>query len=157
MIAAVHFLSFCGVRVRSIAVVMGWLCISWFSMLPVEAQTKTMTDPLAIRSVIEQQIQAFQKDDAPKAFSFASPEIQKQFGNAQNFMSMVKDAYPAVYRPRSVMFDKLSMVKGNQVQSVLLLAPNGTLMKAMYIMQKQASGSWRISGCYLVTADGTTL
>jgi ketosteroid isomerase-like protein len=157
MIAPMRFLASCWIRVRPIGFVMGWLCILWFSMLPLEAQPKKMTDSLAIRSVIEQQIQAFQQDDASKAFSFASPEIQKQFGNAQNFMSMVKDAYPAVYRPRSVMFDKLSMVKGNQVQSVLLLAPNGTLMKAMYIMQKQASGSWRISGCYLVTADGTTL
>jgi hypothetical protein len=154
MMSLVRFLASC--RVRFVALLAGWLCVLCFSMLPLKAQTQKMTDPLAIRSVIEQQIQAFQKDDAPKAFSFASPEIQKQFGNAQNFMSMVKEAYPAVYRPRSVMFEKLNRVKGNQVQSVLLLAPNGTLMKAMYIMQKQASGSWRISGCYLVAAEGTT-
>jgi ketosteroid isomerase-like protein len=133
------------------------LCILWFSMLPVEAQNQKMTDQIAIRAVIEQQLQAFQKDDANKAFSFASPEIQKQFGNAQNFMSMVKEAYPAVYRPRSVMFEKLSIVQGNQTQSVMLLDPKGTLMKATYIMQKQASGSWRINGCYLVTAEGQTL
>jgi ketosteroid isomerase-like protein len=142
--------------VRSLPFIAG-LCVLWFSMLPLEAQSQKMTDSMAIRAVIEQQLQAFQKDDASKAFSFASPEIQKQFGNAQNFMSMVKEAYPAVYRPRSVMFEKLSTVKGNQTQSVLLLDPKGTLMKATYIMQKQAGGSWRINGCYLVTAEGQTL
>jgi ketosteroid isomerase-like protein len=143
--------------VRPILFVAGLFCVLWFSILPLEAQNQKMTDQIAIRAVIEQQLQAFQKDDADKAFSFASPEIQKQFGNAQNFMSMVKESYPAVYRPRSVIFEKLSMVKGNQTQSVLLLAPSGTLMKAIYIMQKQTSGSWRINSCYVVTADGQTL
>jgi Domain of unknown function (DUF4864) len=133
------------------------LGVLWFSMLSGEAQNKKMTDPMAIRSVIEQQLQAFQKDDANKAFSFASPSIQKQFGNAQNFMSMVKESYPAVYRPRSVIFEKLNLVGGNPTQSVLLLDPGGTLMKAVYIMEKQANGSWLINGCYLVTADGQTL
>jgi ketosteroid isomerase-like protein len=155
MMLSMRFLTACWVR--PIPFIAGLLCIVWFSVLPLKAQNRKMTDQMAIRAVIEQQLQAFQKDDANKAFSFASPEIQRQFGNAQNFMSMVKESYPAVYRPRSVIFEKLSMVKGNQTQSVLLLAPSGTLMKAIYIMQKQASGSWRINGCYVVTADGQTL
>ena len=155
MMLSMRFLTACWVR--PLPFIAGLFCVWWFSMLPLEAQSQKMTDPMAIRAVIEQQLQAFQKDDADKAFSFASPEIQKQFGNAQNFMSMVKESYPAVYRPRSVMFEKLRMLKGNQTQTVLLLDPSGTLMKAIYIMQKQASGSWRINGCYVVTAEGQTL
>lgn len=133
------------------------LGVLWFSMLSGEAQNKKMTDPRMIRSVIEQQLQAFQKDDANKAFSFASPSIQKRFGNAQNFMIMVKESYPAVYRPRSVIFEKLNLVGDNPTQFVLLLDPSGTLMKAIYIMERQGNGSWLINGCYLVTADGQTL
>jgi len=35
----------------------------------------TDSDRATIRSVVEQQLQAFQKDDAAGAFAFASPEI----------------------------------------------------------------------------------
>ena len=33
----------------------------------------------SIRSVIEQQLQAFQADDGGRAFGFASPDIQRMF------------------------------------------------------------------------------
>uniref|UniRef100_UPI00403F8DA0 DUF4864 domain-containing protein n=1 Tax=Microcoleus sp. OTE_8_concoct_300 TaxID=2964710 RepID=UPI00403F8DA0 len=47
------------------------------------------SDRATIRSVVEKQLQAFQKDDAAGAFAFASPGIQQQFRTAENFMHMV--------------------------------------------------------------------
>lgn len=104
---------------------------------------------LAIRQVIEAQIAAFQRDDAEGAFRFASPEIQGQFGSAQHFLRMVKTAYYPVYRPRSVMFEKSSVMRGQPAQTVLLLAEDGQLVRATYVMQQQSDRSWRVIGCYL--------
>lgn len=114
----------------------------------------TDTDRAVIRSVIERQLEAFQKDDASGAFAFASPGIQMQFGTPENFMSMVKAGYQAVYRPRSVMFENIAIVDGALTQLVLLLDPNGLLVRAFYMMEKHADGTWKINGCYLVPVEG---
>jgi hypothetical protein len=106
-------------------------------------------EALAIRQVIEDQIAAFQQDDAEGAFRFASPEIQGQFGSALHFLRMVKTAYYPVYRPRSVMFEKSLVVRGQPAQTVLLLAENSQLVRATYIMQQQSDRSWRVLGCSL--------
>ena len=72
----------------------------------------TETDRTAIRCVIERQLQAFQNNDAISAFAFATPGIQRQFVSPENFIHMVKTAYPAVYRPRSVLFENLTNMRG---------------------------------------------
>ncbi|MEH1942656.1 MAG: DUF4864 domain-containing protein [Nostoc sp.] len=111
-------------------------------------------DSVNIRSVVERQLAAFKKDDAQGAFAFASPAIQAQFGTPENFMQMVKTTYPGVYRPRSVFFEKITTIQGNITQPVLLLAPDGVPLRALYFMEKQPDNSWRINGCFLVSLEG---
>ena len=55
-----------------------------------------------IRQTIQSQIEAFQADDFPRAFTFASPAIKGMFGTSENFGAMVKQGYPMVYRPAEV-------------------------------------------------------
>ena len=114
----------------------------------------TNNDAITIRSLIEHQLTAFQKDDAQGAFAFASPGIQAQFGTPENFVQMVKISYPAVYRPRSVFFEKITTIEGNITQPVLLLAPDGVLLRALYLMEKQPDNAWRINGCFLMSIEG---
>lgn len=114
----------------------------------------TETDRSAIRSVIEHQLQAFQNDDAVGAFAFASPGIQTRFESPENFMHMVKTIYHAVYRPRSVLFEDLTKMGGVLTQPVLLLDHEGVLLRALYLMEKQANSTWRINGCYLIPVEG---
>ena len=118
----------------------------------VKAQQMTAndTDRNAIRAVIKQQLQAFQRDNAEEAFAFASPEIRAKFGTANHFFQAVKTGYAAVYRPRSVVFEELVMMEGIPTQEVILLAPDGDLVKALYLMEKQPDSTWKISGCLLV-------
>ena len=107
-------------------------------------------DRAAIRGVITRQLNAFQRDDAPAAFTFASPGIQEQFGNPDRFMDMVSRAYPAVYRCRSAEFTELLVGDGTVVQQVELVGPSGETQLALYSMERDAAGLWRISGCTLV-------
>jgi hypothetical protein len=106
-------------------------------------------DQDAIRHVVEAQLAAFQRDDGAAAFGFASPDLQLKFRDAANFMAMVKTGYPAVYRPKSVAFDKLQDTKLGPDQVLRVIGPDGVAYTAHYIMERQPDGTWMINGCYL--------
>lgn len=114
-------------------------------------------DRSAIRQVIENQLAAFQRDDGGEAFSYASPGIQRRFGTPDTFMAMVRSGYAAVYRPREVEIRALHVEGGTIQQEVLFVGPDGKPVIAVYTMQRQADGSWKIDGVYLIAApDATT-
>lgn len=115
------------------------------------------TDRDAIRAVIQAQLDAFQRDDAAAAFSYASPSIQVQFENPFNFMAMVKAGYQAVYRPRQVFFRAAVEVNGVVAQELLIIDQDNRSLLALYPMQRQADGSWRINGCYLRRSEEKAL
>jgi len=114
-------------------------------------------DAAAIRAVIEHQLAAFQRDDAGAAFSDASPGIQAKFGTPDVFMDMVRTGYQPVYRPRETEFRELLAGPDGLVQKVLFVGPDGRPVLALYSMERQEDGTWRISGCVLVEpAEQTT-
>lgn len=114
-------------------------------------------DEAAIASVIQEQLEAFQSDDAELAFSFASPHVKDKFQTAEQFMAMVKAEYATVYRPQSVNFEEIGWIRGNPVQAVTILGPSGEWMVAYYQMEQQADQTWRIAGCVLVPMKGETI
>lgn len=115
---------------------------------PARAQ-QDAADRAAIRSVIERQLEAFQRDDGEAAFGFASPMIRGMFGTADVFMEMVRQGYQPVYRPKTVEFGELIEFQGQPAQKVHLVAPDGRPVMALYVMTRLPDGSWRIDGCYL--------
>lgn len=70
---------------------------------------------------------------------------------------MVRASYQPVYRPRSVVFEDITTVEGIPTQQVLLLSPDGEPVMALYLMEKQSDGTWKINGCYLVSIKGETI
>jgi len=120
-----------------------------------QAQDVGEADRQAIRSAIERQLDAFRRDDGAAAFAIASPEIQRQFQSPEMFMQMVRQGYPQVYRPREVDFRDLLVAEGAPNQAVLVVGPDGKAAMAIYRMQKQPDGSWRIDGCALLKTGET--
>ncbi|MDB5804140.1 MAG: hypothetical protein JWN73_1462 [Betaproteobacteria bacterium] len=112
-------------------------------------------DTKAIESVIRGQLDAFAADDAAKAFSFAAPGIRRSFGTAENFMNMVRNGYPVVYRPAAVVFLKPETDGKEVLQPVQMTDKEGQLWVALYIMQRQAGGKWLTGGCRLVRSKGS--
>ncbi len=120
--------------------------------------TVAPADRAAIQHVITAQIEAFRHDDGTAAFGFAAPRIRAMFGDAPHFLAMVRDAYPPVYRPRSVSFGTLTRQDGSLVQKVELVGPDGQGalaqgVLALYVMEHEPDGNWRIAGCSLVKSE----
>ena len=113
------------------------------------AQTVPAADARAVRAVIEAQLEAFRRDDAPRAFSYATPGVRDSFGTPEKFMAMVREQYAVVYGPRSVSFEEPVIVGEDLVQPVRMTDGYGHAWMAIYPMAKQPDGSWRINGCHL--------
>jgi len=112
-------------------------------------QSVSAADARAVRTVIEAQLEAFRRDDAPRAFSYAALGIRDSFGTPEKFMAMVREQYAVVYRPRSVSFEEPLLVGDDLVQPVRMTDGYGHAWMAIYPMAKQPDGSWRINGCHL--------
>ena len=101
----------------------------------------------AIQEVIAAQRAAIIAGDADKAFGFASPGIQRQFGDAASFLAMVDAAYAALESARYVEFLEGAVIDGIIVQPLRLIDADNTVRVALYTMERHADGNWRISGC----------
>ncbi len=108
-------------------------------------------DQQSMQSVITEQLQAFAVDNGDKAFSFAAPLIKEAFSDTDTFMLMVKRGYGPAYRNKSYSFGE-SFVDhmARPSQRVRLTALDGKGYEAIYTLERQADGSWKISGCHLV-------
>ena len=111
-------------------------------------------DQAAIKSTISAQLDAFQRDDAAGAYSFASPAIKSKFPSPDVFMGMVQSGYRPVYRPRSFDFIELKDIDGRLIQYVDIVGPENGLWRAAYTMERQPDGSWLIAGVYLAERPG---
>lgn len=119
---------------------------------PDTAQALDDATAAAIREAVEGQLQAFQRDDAAAAYGFAAPSIQQIFPSEERFMQMVRQGYPPVYRPKSFSFEAPREIGGSIGQEVRIVDAEGGNWLALYTMEKQPDGSWKISGCRLVKA-----
>ena len=117
-------------------------------------QDVSEADKARFQDIIASQIEAFRADDGARAFSFASPTIKSKFRNPDFFMAMVRSGYPAVYRPQSVRFGEVTRDLGAPTQKVHLIGPKGGAWTALYAMQRQDDGTWKISGVVMVKEEG---
>lgn len=117
---------------------------------PVPAAERT-----AIHGTIQRQLDALARDDGATAFSFAAPAIQRMFGTPENFLHMVHAAYAGLVRPRSVRFVATELVGGEVTQKVLVVTSDGQPIVALFLMDRQPDGQWKILGCVLGRGEET--
>ncbi len=111
----------------------------------------------AARATITKQAEALGRDDAATAYAQAAPAIREIFPNADLFLGMVRDQYRPVYRHRSFVFGDGRDVDGTTViQSVAIQDEDGVDWTAEYSLERGPDGAWRITGCRLIKAPGTS-
>jgi hypothetical protein len=131
--------------VRAIALLVAFLV---GSCLPAAAGDEIA----AGQSVIQSQEEAFGRDDAAAAYTFAAPGIQKLFPSPEIFMSMVRKGYAPVYRHQSFEFGEGVVLDGHVVQEVHIVDAQGAAWDALYTLEPQPDGSLKISACVLKKA-----
>ena len=104
-----------------------------------------------IQETIQNQTTAFQADDFVTAFTFASPNIQRIFGTAENFGVMVRQGYPMVYRPSKVEMLDLRDIAGDLWQRVRIVDQAGQSHYLGYMMIETPDG-WQINAVQLMPA-----
>ena len=114
----------------------------------------TMDDQKKIRAVVQGQLDAFAKDDAVKAFSFAAPNVREAFVTAPRFLEMVQRGYPVVVRPAGVAFLKPDGKQDTALQRVQITDQAGDLWLATYSLERQKNREWRITGCSVTENKG---
>jgi hypothetical protein len=102
----------------------------------------------AIRKVIGDQLAALRRGDGAHAFAHATPALQRQFGDAENFMRMVRGGYAALLTARYTEFLEGAVIDGETIQPLRLVLPDNAVLVALYTMQREGR-KWRIAGCVL--------
>jgi hypothetical protein len=109
-------------------------------------------DVAAAQGVIRSQAEAFGRDDAAAAYSYAAPAIKGIFPQAEYFMSMVQQSYAPVYRHKSFEFGEARVEDGMIAQRVHIIDADGQAWEALYTLEQQPDGSLKITGCSLLKA-----
>ncbi|KMO40759.1 DUF4864 domain-containing protein [Methylobacterium aquaticum] len=112
-------------------------------------------DREAARAAILRQQEAFRRDDAAAAYAEAAPAIRSIFGSPETFIGMVRQGYAAIYRNRHFAFaTDEDRPDGSRAQGVHIQDQDGTDWEALYTLERDADGAWRIAGCRLRKAPG---
>lgn len=116
-------------------------------------------DLAAARShaIVQQQMEAFERDDGGSAYALADPEIKQMFGDADHFMAMVRRQYAPVYRHRSVEFGAFAASGDEASLEATLVDNDNVVWTAFYSLRREANGEWLISGCVLVKSEGSAI
>jgi hypothetical protein len=109
------------------------------------------------RALVERQLGAFERDDAEAAYALASPMIKQMFGDAGQFMTMVRDHYAPVYRHRSVDFGAFKESGDEASLEATLIDNDNVVWTALYTFGRATNGDWLISGCVLAKSDGSAI
>ena len=147
--------------------ILSLLCLSLLATASIAKESSATIDPIntkteetrnkLIAAVVNDQLDAFSKDDGERAFSHASPMIQAQFKTPETFMRMVKAGYSMVYRPKSFEIENVQEENGIIYQPVLFTDQQNQLYKVLYLMQQQEDNIWKINGVQVLQPKGVAV
>jgi hypothetical protein len=121
-------------------------------LLGLAAPARAGEDVAAAQGVIRSQAEAFSRDDAATAYSYAAPAIHDMYPRADIFMTMVQRSFAPVYRHKGFEFGE-TRVEGSWIaQRVHIVDANGEAWEALYTLEAQPDGTFKITGCSLLKA-----
>ena len=127
------------------------------SVIGAFADDTSVADKQATQQVIERQIGAFKAGDHEKAYSFAAPGIKQVFPTVEHFINMVTTGYRPLYDPESYVFGRSVTLDGQIHQEVLVTDRSGKTWQAVYTLQKQEDGTWKVTGVKMNPYKGSSV
>lgn len=105
-----------------------------------------------IRSTIEQQLRAIRIRDDRAAFTLSTAAADDHFKTPQDYMRHLRKKKPSLYN--HVHFEILQEGRNNpEVQKVKLIDRYGQEALAMFKMERNADGDWRIDNVVVLQSD----
>jgi len=108
---------------------------------------------IAAQSVVQDQLDAFQRGDADSAFELASPELQADFDNAGSFLEIVRAKYAPFFHRRQLEFGALAISGDAAAQGLQIVDDQGEVWTVVYELARRPDGSWAVSNCFLLRSD----
>jgi hypothetical protein len=119
-------------------------------LIGLASSVRAADEVVAAQGIIRAQAEAFGRDDAAAAYSYAAPAIKELFPRPEIFLSMVQQGYAPVYRHRSFEFGEARVGGGQIAQRVNIIDANGEAWQALYTLELGPDGSLKITGCSLL-------
>ncbi|MEO5701239.1 MAG: DUF4864 domain-containing protein [Casimicrobiaceae bacterium] len=119
----------------------------WSPVARAADATLSKAEWLAVQQVIGQQLAALKTGRAEAAFGYAAPGIRQRFATPTAFLAMVATSYAELIAARHTEFLEGAVIEGQVIQPLRLIAPDNKVSVALYIMERQPDGGWRIAGC----------
>lgn len=114
-------------------------------------------DVALIQAAIRGQLHAFSEDDAEGAFALSTPSIRSQMGSPENFLRVIKEDYSPIYRHLIVIFSAPEILDDTIIQIVRLTDRESRVWLAIYSMQRDPAGGWKIDGCQLLETSNVSV
>lgn len=130
------------------SLLLGLLMPAWTTGAAVTEEISA-DDAIAIHVAVQTQLDAFAEDDAASAFELATSDTQTKIGSADNFLHLVKKHYNPIYRHQIVIFSRPEVIEGETIQLVRVTDRDSHVWLALYHMQRETDGRWKIDGCQL--------
>lgn len=117
----------------------------------------TDADAEAIRVLINKQLTAFREGDAQGAYELSSAAIRQTFSSPSKLMQIIRAHYPSLADPRRAWFGDYTMTPDGIGQLVRVADASGTHTHLVYLVVKEADGSWRINGCVALREESAAM
>lgn len=107
-------------------------------------------DVRSIQAVVRSHIDALTQDDAEQVFESATSATQVEFGSAEDFLQLIKREYRPIYQSRQAIFSYPEVIDGDTIQMVNVTDDSSHVWVALFRMERDSDGSWKIDGCELL-------
>jgi hypothetical protein len=132
-------------------------CLALLIGLPVVAMAAGEGGGIGARTVIQRQLDAFQRGDAEGAFALASPALKAAYSNSNNFLESVRSGNTPFFHRRITEYDDFLLNGDDAAQSVVVVDDNSNVWNVVYKLSRQPDGVWMIDGVLLSKSDATDL
>jgi hypothetical protein len=105
---------------------------------------------VAAQSVIQSQLEAFQRGDAEGAFALASPDLKATYSTSGNFMESIRSGNTPFFSRCITEFDDFVVDGDAAAQNVTVIDDGNSVWNVIYKLARQPDGTWLIDGVLLI-------
>lgn len=111
----------------------------------------------AVTRVVQSQLNAFADDDAERAYGLATLATQSLAGTPHELLRIIKQRFTPIYRHRHALFSEPEIIGAHALQVVQLTDHDDLVWIAIYEVEREEDGSWKVDGCRLFETNNQSI